>query len=80
MSGLFWVLISLAVTLFAVLLAVWLGRNRRPTEKYEQIDTFRRFREAMEDEAARRRASEGESQPATRSTEGGAEPATRSGQ
>lgn len=68
MSALYWLLIPAAATLFAMFVAAWLGRPRRFVEKYDQVEQFHRFCEAMEDEVAKPRSS-GETKPITRAVE-----------
>lgn len=69
MSALYWLLIPVGATLVAMVVAARLSRPRRFVEKYEQVEQFRRFCEAMEDDSTKRRYSKGEIKPITRAVE-----------
>lgn len=68
MSAVYWLLIPVGATLVAMLFATWFGRPRRSAERYDQVEQFHKFCEAMEDESSKRRAAR-EIRPITRSVE-----------
>lgn len=55
MSAMAWWLIPLGATLVAILVASLVNRPHKFVEKYDQVEQFHRFREAMEHEAAKTR-------------------------
>lgn len=69
MSALYWLMIPVGATLIAMVVATWAGRSRRYVEKYDQVEQFRKFREAMEAETVKRPSAAGDAQPITRTVE-----------
>lgn len=69
MSALYWLMIPVGATLVAMLVATWVGRPRRSVEKYDQVEQFQKFREAMEDETVKRRSATADAKPITRTVE-----------
>lgn len=50
MSAVAWWAIPVVATLLAVLWVSWAGRSRPPADVYESLETYRRFKDAMEND------------------------------
>lgn len=71
MSALVWLLAPVGVTVLAAALVTWLNRPRSPVDRYEQVQQFHRFQEAMEmmENGGAARREPGEAKPITRAGE-----------
>lgn len=70
MSVLSWLFIPIGATVLAMLVATVWGRTgpRRGADRYDQVEQFHRFCQAMEDETATRSDAE-RTKPITRTVE-----------
>lgn len=60
MSALYWLAVPVVTTLVAMVLVAWFGRSgRRLRGRYDQLEQFHRFRQAMEDDGVEARRSGG---------------------